>query len=191
VNIISINWCLRQIKINIKHQIQYWYFSPLNKLVLISQHASTFKWLSLLVSLIKLLYNIRSQNCNFCSYRQGSLMRDPRDDHSAVSNKFDILFIILKYESIIFVVSGILSLLELFMCLWAVIVFVLFLFVAVGTFQTSVRKLEWHGCFVVLLAVKTLKTECKNVFICQKYLPLFCCRLHGYLWISFKRLKVP
>jgi len=44
-------------------------------------------------------------------------MRDPRDDHSAVSNKFDILFIILKYESIIFVVSGILSLLELFMCL--------------------------------------------------------------------------
>jgi hypothetical protein len=43
-------------------------------------------------------------------------MRDPSDDHSVVSHKFDILFI-LKYESIIFVVSGILSpVLELFIC---------------------------------------------------------------------------
>jgi len=33
-------------------------------------------------------------------------MRDPSDDHSAVSHKLDILFIIFKYESVIFVVSG-------------------------------------------------------------------------------------
>lgn len=62
-------------------------------------------------------------------------MRDPSDDHSAVSHKFDILFIIFKYESIIFVVSGILiPVLELFMCLCAVSIFVPFLFVAAGTF---------------------------------------------------------